>query len=154
MNVTIEHPSLESSFGHLLTMALKECVDVGHFKGRRFDDLLFHEYDITRDGDFSGWVLNAMCEIIDGEQVLMSRMSCWPLMIIQAATYSRNPELIAAILQAEIDYELDDIAANEWQDEHGNPVELPAEAIEDDQRAVMSWPSNWRRVFGEETPAA
>ena len=34
--------------------ALEDYCDIGRFKGRRLDDLLFHEYDPARDGDFAG----------------------------------------------------------------------------------------------------
>jgi hypothetical protein len=151
-DITFARPSLESSFGNLLVFALREYCDRGRLAGRRYDDLLFNEYDRARDGDFSGWIVLAMSDPTppDVPEHLRRRGGQWPVLIIQAAIHTLNPELIAAILAADMDYELADIADNEWVDEAGNPAPLPDEVIEDDQRAVMAWPSNWRRVFGSD----
>lgn len=34
--------TLESSFGHLLTVALQEWCDIGRYEGRRLDELPFN----------------------------------------------------------------------------------------------------------------
>jgi hypothetical protein len=150
---------LASRFGWLLGMALKEWCDLGRFKGRRLDDLLFNEWDPARDGDFSGWVL--MSEYadyqpgapLDGEPCPPHRNIQWPLLVIQTATQTRDPDLVAAILKAEVEYELGQIAENDWVDQDGNPAPLPPEEIEEDQRAVMAWPAEWRRVFSQSEEA-
>jgi hypothetical protein len=156
---SITHPSLESSFGDLLATALKQGCDTGRHSGRRLDDLLFHEWDEARDGQFASWVQRVMYEDRQpgGPESTKPYPKdhqdlSWPLIIIQAAIYARDPELVAAILEAEIDYELEDIAENDWVDKDGNPAPLPDDEIDDDQRAVMAWPSSWRRVFGTDDP--
>jgi hypothetical protein len=148
--------TLESNFGYLLAQALTQWCDIGRYDGRRLDDLLFNEYDPARDGDFSNWVQAAEYEEYqpgaakDGEPIPEHQSIGWPLMIIQAAIYSREPERIAQILADETDYELERIADNDWVDLDGNPVPLDPEQVQDDQRAVMSWAANWRRTFGNE----
>jgi hypothetical protein len=146
--------TLESGFGYLLTQALTEWCDIGRYQHRRLDDLLFNEYDPARDGEFSGWLQAA--EYADyqpgaakhGESFPPHRSLVWPLLIIQTAIYSREPERIAQILADETEYTLERIAENDWVDLDGNPAPLDAEEVQDDQRAVMSWVSNWRRAFG------
>jgi hypothetical protein len=153
--------TLESNFGYLLAQALTEWCDIGRYDGRRLDDLLFNEYDPARDNDFHHWMQAATyedyqpgaakgCEPIPPHRVLV-----WPLMIIQAAIYSREPERIALILADEVEYELGRIAENDWVDGDGTPAPLDPGEVQDDQRAVMSWAANWRRTFGrEEAPAS
>jgi hypothetical protein len=148
--------TLESNFGYLLTRALTEWCEIGRCDGRRLDDLLFNEYDPARDGDFSHWVQAAEYEEYqpdaakDVEPIPEHHSIAWPLMIIQAAIYSREPERIAQILIDETDDELERIADNDWVDLEGIPTALDPQQIQDDQRAVMSWAANWRRTFGEE----
>jgi hypothetical protein len=150
----IEHPSLESSFGYLLAQALMEWCDIGRYAHRRLDDLLFNEYDPARDGDFHAWMQVAMyAEYQPGaekndEPCPPHRILVWPLLIIQGAIYSREPERIAQILAYEAEYEVERIAENDWVDMDGNPAPLDAEEIRDDQRAVTSWALKWRRTFG------
>jgi hypothetical protein len=153
--------TLESSFGYLLTQALMDSCDIGQYAYRRLDDLLFHEYDLAGDGEFSHWLQKAMyADYQPGaakhdEAVPPHSSLVWPALIIQAAIHSREPERIAQILADEIDdYTLGHIAENDWVDLDGNPSPLNADEIQNDQRAVMSWPANWRRMFGTKRRAA
>jgi hypothetical protein len=152
--------TLESNFGYLLAQALTEWCGIGRYDGRRLDDLLFNEYDPACDGDFSHWVQATEYEehqpgaAKGGEPIPEDHSIAWPLMIIQGAIYSREPERIAQILLDETDYELERIADNDWVDLEGIATPLDREQLQDDQRAVMSWAANWRRMFGkEEAPA-
>jgi hypothetical protein len=139
---------LASKFGTLLKFALEDWCELGRFKGRRLDDVLFHEYEPARDGDFSGFVLNAMYADwqpdgpLHGQPFPQHRNIQWPLLVIQAAIHTRDPELVAAILAEEARYELKDDTG--WVDEDGNEVERPPEH----ELAALAWPSEWRRVFG------
>jgi hypothetical protein len=66
----------------------------------------------------------------------------WPLMIIQCAINTRDPELIAAILQEEAKHDVDQ--PDEWVDERGDTILRDPEW----ELRVLGWPSEWRRVFG------
>jgi hypothetical protein len=152
--------TLEFNFGHLLTQALTEWCDIGRYDGRRLDDLLFNEYVPACDGDFSHWLQAAMYEDYqpgaakDGEPFPPHLIGAWPLTVIQAAIYSREPERIAQILDDEVEYELERIADNDWVDKEGNPAPRDPGEVQDEQRAVMSWAANWRRTFGQQARAS
>jgi hypothetical protein len=152
--------TLESNFGYLLTQALVEWCELGRYGGRRLDDLLFNEYDPARDSSFSHWAQAAAYEEYQpgaakrGEPIPEHRSISWPLMIIQAAIYSREPERVAQILDDEVEYELEEIAENDWVDLDGNPAPRDPGEVQDDQRAVMSWAANWRRTFGQQARAS
>ena len=98
----------------LLKFALEDWCDLGRFKDRRLDDVLFHEYDPARDGDFSGFLMDAMYADwqpggpLDGQPFPPHRSIQWPLLVIQAAINTRDPELVATILAEEARYEVED----------------------------------------------
>jgi hypothetical protein len=146
--------TLESSFGHLLTMALTEWCEIGRYDGRRLDDVLFNEYDPARDNNFGDWLGAAQYADYQpgaakgGEPIPRHRSLAWPVMVIQTAIYAREPERIAQILADETKYELETIAETEWVDEDGNPARSTPDQIQNDQRIAMGWASNWRRTFG------
>ena len=147
---------LASKFGFLLKTALTEWCELGRFKGRRLDDLLFHEYNAVADGDFAGFLQRIVWADwqpggpLHGQPVPPHRNLVWPSLVIQTAIHTHDPELIAAILEAEARYDVENYDDNPWVDEHGN--ELPRDPEE--ELAALAWPGEWRRVFGGGAPAA
>ena len=66
------------------------------------------------------------------------RPASWPSLVIETAIHTHDPELIAAILEAEARYDVENYDDNPWVDEHGN--ELPREDPEEGL-AALAWPA-------------
>ena len=130
--VGIRPTDLESKFAFPLVRALEEWMEFGPFAGRRFDDLLFSEWQPDTYG-FVHFVQNALAEGYKDSPEARHHVGelLNQAVLIQAAIEADPPERVIALFAEEAEFR----------------ARYEGDVDPDDPAEPLRWADEWRRMF-------